>query len=221
MTKVFDKVNIGIIIFLLFFLSYCNYLIFVIAPNEKIMGAIQRIFYFHVGSAIASYVSFALVFVASILTLVKKQEIYNKLNIASGEVGFLFCSITLFSGMLWGHTAWNTWFRFEPRLVTFLLLWLIFLSFNLLRFFGGVQKISRHLAIIGILGAITVPIMVFSIKLLPAMQQLHPQVVDKPGGLDPMMQKTMFLTMLGLVLLQLVLVYTRFRIELIKEEKNG
>lgn len=111
---------------------YAMYFVFCVVPNERTMGAIQRIFYFHVGSAIACYLAVGTVLISSILYLASGKVVYDQLSHAAGEVGFLFCTVVLVSGMIWGHTAWNTWFRFEPRLVSFLLMWFLFLSFVLL-----------------------------------------------------------------------------------------
>ncbi len=199
-------------------LAYTIYCVFLVVPNERVMGPIQRIFYFHVGSATACYVSFALVFFASVLYLATHEKKYDMLSHSAGEVGFVFCTVVLVSGMIWGHTAWNTWFRFEPRLVSFLILWLIFLAFTLLRTFGESGKIASHSAVIGILGAVTVPIMIYSIKLLPAAAQLHPQIVENQGLKDPSFTHTMFMGMAALTLLQFLLVRIRYRIEVITRD---
>lgn len=201
------------------FITYALYLVFLVVPNERVMGPIQRIFYFHVGSAIACYISFACVFFASVLYLATKETLYDLLSQAAGEVGFIFCTIVLISGMIWGHTAWNTWFRFEPRLVTFLLLWLIFLAFSLLRTFGEGGKIPTHSAVLGILGSLTVPIMIYSIKLLPAAAQLHPQVIENRGLKDPSFGHALFISIIALSLLQFVLVRIRFRIECLQRQQ--
>lgn len=192
---------------------YAIYFVFLVVPDERTMGAIQRIFYFHVGSAIACYVAVAGVLASSVLYLATRRSIYDRLLVASGEVGFVFCTIVLVSGMIWGHTAWNVWFRFEPRLVTFLLLWFIFLSFVLLRVFGEPGKVSAHSAILGIVGAVTVPLMVYSIKLLPAAAQLHPQVLEHRGLKDPLFGRCLFISTLALCLFCLYLVRLRLRVE--------
>ena len=184
------------------------------------MGAIQRIFYFHVASATASSLCFGVVFLAAILFLRSKKIEYDALSVAAGEVGFLLCTVVLVSGMIWGHTAWNTWFRFEPRLITFLFLWLIFLSFVLLRLFGDPSKVAAHSAVLGILGAITVPIMIYSIKLLPAAAQLHPQVIESRGLKDSSYIFTLNITMLGCLLLATLLVVIRYKIELLSYGKR-
>lgn len=193
-------------------IAYSNYLVFIVVPNERVMGPVQRIFYFHVGSAIACYCAFAVVLIASLGYLATRSRKLDLLNQAAGEVGFIFCTIVLVSGMIWGHAAWNTWFRWEPRLVTFLFLWLIFLSFNLLRAYADPRKISMHCAVLGILGALSVPLVVFSIKLLPQMAQLHPQVVENRGLKHPSFTFTMFFCMGALVFLQFFLTWLRYRI---------
>ena len=196
-----------------------NYLIFLITPNEKVMGPVQKIFYFHVGSALSCYLAFAISLFCSIAFLKTRKYRYDATNAAAGEVGFLFCSIVLISGMIWGHAAWNTWFHWEPRLVTFLILWLIFLGFNLLRAFGEPNSIGIQSSILGILGACTVPLVIFSIKLLPAVRQLHPEVVGKQG-LDPVFIPPLVFSILGLTLLQVLLIWLRSRIELLTSEIN-
>ena len=199
---------------------YSNYLVFLVVPNERVMGPVQRIFYFHVGSAIACYCSFAVVLVAGLAYLATRDLRADVVAQAAGEVGFIFCTIVMLTGMIWGHAAWNTWFRWEPRLVTFLLLWLIFLSFNILRAFGDPKKIAAHSAVLGILGAVTVPLVVFSIKLLPQMAQLHPVVVENRGLKDPTFEPTMFMCMAALVLLQAALIWFRMRIGFLEYERR-
>jgi heme exporter protein C len=201
-------------------LSYAHYLVFLVVPNERTMGAIQRIFYFHVGSAMASSLCFGVVFIAAILFLRSHKIQFDALSVAAGEVGFLFCTIVLLSGMIWGHTAWNTWFRFEPRLVTFLFLWLIFLSFVLLRLFGDPARIARHSAVLGILGAVTVPLMIYSIKLLPAAAQLHPQVIEQQGLKSPSYILALNVMMLGCILLATLFVILRYKIEMLSYGKR-
>ena len=168
-----------------------NYIIFMVVPNEKVMGAVQRIFYFHVSSAFAAYISLGVLLFSSIAYLAnssstdavykkKADRAYSVIS-ASSEVALLFCLIVLATGMIWGHAAWNVIFRWEPRLVSFLVLTLILLGFPLLRSFGSQVQTKTHAAILGIISAINVPIVIFSIKLLPQSHQLHPEVVGNRG----------------------------------------
>ncbi|MEZ4753027.1 MAG: cytochrome c biogenesis protein CcsA [Bdellovibrionota bacterium] len=194
------------------FTLYALYLSFVVAPAERFMGPVQRIFYFHVGSAIASYVSFAVLLCAALAYLAHRSRFAEIFLKAAPEVALLFTTITLTSGMIWGHSAWNTWFRWEPRLVTFLLLWLIALSIVLLWRFGSEQGVVKHVAVLSIIGALMVPIVVYSVKLMPNIMQLHPQVVENQGLKHPSYYTAMFASMGALVLLQFLLIGFRARI---------
>ncbi len=200
--------------------AYALYLAFLVVPNERVMGPVQRIFYFHVGSAFAAYCSIAVVLVSSIAYLATYRPSFDIVNHAAGEVGFLFCTIVLFTGMIWGYSAWNTPFRLEPRLISFLLLWLLFLGFNLLRLFGDEEKMGKHCAVLGILGAITVPLMVYSIKLLPQFAQLHPQVVERGGLHDASMKHAFAFGSLAVISLQFLLLWIRARIGFLEHTRR-
>lgn len=199
--------------FVFLLVAIAQYYVFIVVPNEQVMGAVQRVFYFHVGSALACYAAFAVVFVGSVTYLATRSERADLLSVAAGEVGFILCTIVLVTGMIWGHSAWNTWFRWEePRLVTFLVLWLIFLSFTVLRNFGDPTKTSVHGSILGILGAISVPIVYVSIKFLPQSARLHPEVIERGGLKDPAYWQAFGLSVVALLALCALLVWVRYRI---------
>lgn len=200
-----------VVVFLL--VAGAQYYVFMVVPNEQVMGAVQRVFYFHVASALACYAAFAVVFVASVTYLATRSERADLLSVAAGEVGFVLCTIVLVTGMIWGHSAWNTWFRWEePRLVTFLVLWLIFLSFAVLRNFGDPTKTAVHGSILGILGALSVPIVYVSIKFLPQSARLHPEVIERGGLKDPTYWQAFGLSVAGLMALCALLIWVRYRI---------
>ena len=195
-----------------------QYMIFMVVPSEQVMGAVQRVFYFHVGSALACYAAFGAVFVASIAYLTTRNERADIFSAAAGEVGFVLCTIVLITGMIWGHSAWNTWFRWEePRLVTFLVLWLIFLSFTVLRNFGDPSKTAVHGSILGILGALSVPLVYVSIKFLPQSARLHPEVIEHGGLRDPSYWQAFGLSVVSLMVLCSLLVWLRYRVGVVEQ----
>jgi heme exporter protein C len=202
--------------FVFFAVQLSLYLIFMYVPNEAQMGAIQRIFYFHVGSAFACYISFGLVFIFSILWFVTRTKVYDVLNEAASEVGLLFCTITLVSGMIWAKTAWNVWFNWEPRLVIFLLLWLIFASLFVFRRLANTESISDQSAILGVIGSSTVPLVWVSVKLMPQIMQLHPQVVEKNGLRSKAFLFCFVFSSISLICLQFLLFYLRAKLGIIK-----
>ena len=194
-------------------LAIAHYFIFMVVPNEQVMGAVQRVFYFHVAAALACYAAFFAVFVASISYLTSRNKNHDIFSVAAGEVGFMLCTIVLITGMIWGHSAWNTWFRWEePRLVTFLVLWLIFLSFTVLRNFGDSAKTAVHGSILGIIGAASVPLVYLSIKLLPQSARLHPEVIEHGGLRDPSYWQAFTISLVGMLFLCGLLVWVRYRI---------
>lgn len=209
-------------LFTLLIVGVAQYLIFMVVPNEQVMGAVQRIFYFHVATAFACYAAFFVVFVASVSYLTSRNKNHDIFSVAAGEVGFVFCTIVLITGMIWGHSAWNTWFRWEePRLVTFLVLWLIFLSFTVLRNFGDPAKTAIHGSILGIIGAASVPLVYASIKLLPQSARLHPEVIEHGGLKDPSYWQAFGISVVGMLCLCALLVWARYRIGLAEERSRA
>jgi hypothetical protein len=153
--------------------------------------------------------------VAYLVTRIEKADI---LSAAAGEVGFVLCTIVLITGMIWGHSAWNTWFRWEePRLVTFLVLWLIFLSFTVLRNFGDPTKTAVHGSILGILGALSVPLVYVSIKFLPQSARLHPEVIERGGLKDPTYWQAFGISVVALLSLCALLVWLRYRVGILEK----
>lgn len=200
---------------------YSLYLVFMYVPNEVTMGAMQRILYFHAGSATACYVAVACLFFGSLGFLSTKKVYFDRFVIAGTEVGLLFASITLFTGMIWGQAAWNTPFRFEPRLVSTLILWLMLIGGILLRKFSPEDKQITYAAGIGFLSTIMVPLVVYSIELLPHVAQVHPQVVGHGGLRDPRFGEAFGWSITSLSMLAISFMWIRILIRKKEEEQNG
>ncbi|HID29260.1 MAG TPA: hypothetical protein EYP19_04565 [Desulfobacterales bacterium] len=84
------------------------YAVFMYVPTERVMGVIQRIFYFHVPSAWVAFLAFAVVFIASILFLWKKKRTWDMVAHSSAEIGVVFTTLVLITGPLWAKPIWNT-----------------------------------------------------------------------------------------------------------------
>ncbi len=180
------------------------YCIFTVVPNERVMGAAQRIFYFHVGSIMGAYLMIAVLFFSSLAYLGSRKDEWDALAAGAASIALLFCTVGLATGMIWGHSAWNVWWRWEPRLVSFFVLWLILFSYSMLRgFSSGNASQKNYAAVLGIISAVNVPIVIYSIKLLDHTQQLHPEVVEKQGLKDPSYWYTFALTNVSLLLFAL------------------
>ena len=193
-------------------LTFALALGFVVAPDEAEMGAVYRVLYFHAGSAIAAYWMITVLLIGSAYYLVTDRAIWDRVAHAGASVGLMFASIVLITGMIWGHSAWNRWWSWEPRLVSFLVLWLLLLSYILLReFMRGSAGERRFCSVLGIICAINVPIVIFSIKLLEHTAYLHPQVVANQGFKDPRYIAALIAATIALLILGCWLWLLKFR----------
>lgn len=181
------------------------------APREATMGDAQRIFYFHVPSAWIGFLSFFVVFVASIMYLLKRDPKWDSLALSAAEIGVLFTTLVLLTGPLWAKSAWGTYWVWDARLTTTLVLWLVYVGYLMLR--SSVDEIKRPqmAAVIGILGFLDVPIIYLSVTWWRTM---HPTLlVGDSGGLDGAMRLTLMVALLSFTLLFACLLLMRVRLE--------
>jgi heme exporter protein C len=190
------------------------------APTERTMGDVQRIFYFHVPSAMMAFLGFGIVMVASIGFLATGARRWDSLAQAGAEVGLLFCTITLITGPVWARSAWGVWWTWDARLSTTLILWLIYVAYLMLRgYMGGDMRMRRFSAVLGILGALDVPIVYFSVRWW---RTQHPTTfITERGGLDPRMAVTLRAGMIAIFVLFIVLLLKRLDLERLREAKDA
>jgi len=149
--------------------------IFLWVPTEKEMGVVQRIFYFHVPSAISAFLAFFLVFIASIQYLRTREEKWDRLALSAAELGVMFGLIVLISGPLWAKPVWGVYWRWEPRLTTMLITFTIYVAYLMVRDYGAQANQAPRLgAVLGILAFVNVPLVEYSVEMWAADQQLHP-----------------------------------------------
>src|SRR5512135_2958373 len=114
-------------------LSYALYMALVWAPTEATMGDVQRIFYYHVPSAWTAFLCFIANFVASIIYLLNRNEKLDAFALSAAEVGVVFCTVVLLTGPIWARPVWGIWWTWDARLTSTLILWLIYVSYLMLR----------------------------------------------------------------------------------------
>src|SRR3954454_8982743 len=131
-------------------LGYAFYQAMYVAPEEQTMGAIQRIFYYHVPSAWTAGVLFFVNFIASCIYLWKRGARSDAWALASAEVGVIFCTVVLITGPLWAKPVWGIWWTWDARLTTTLVLWLVYVSYLLLRHFASGSQVQTLAAVLAI-----------------------------------------------------------------------
>ncbi len=157
------------------------YFAFIYAPLEKVMGIVQKIFYFHVASAWIGFFALFVTFITSIIYLFKRKTVYDDIASISAETGFIFCTIVIVTGPLWARPAWGVFWMWDPRLTSMLVLWFVYAGYIMLRkYMDDVQKKAQYSAAVGIIGFINVPVVFLSIQWWE--NTIHPNVMQKGGG---------------------------------------
>lgn len=196
--------------------AVATYLVFIYVPNEATMGPIQRLFYFHVATAWNAFLAFGVVFVASILYLRTSSRRWDTIALASAEIGVLFTTMVLITGPIWAKPVWLTWWTWDPRLTTSLILWFIYLGYLFIRNSVEGERAARYAAVFGIIGFVDVPVVFMSIRWW---RSIHPNVM-KGGGLqlDPSMVLALVVSVVAFTILYFYFLSLRARNEALQDE---
>jgi heme exporter protein C len=216
MTK---RIVLGAVAILLVLAS--AYASFFIAPEERTMGVIQRIFYFHVASAWAGFTAFFLCFIGNLLYVWKREQKYDWLAVSGAEVGLAFTTVVLITGPIWAHPVWGIWWTWDARLTSTFVLWLLYVSYLLLRTL--VEEPDRRAllsSLFGIFAFIDVPLVFGAIRWW---RTQHPQPVIAGGqgsGLEPTMKAVFFFSAFAMHVFMVFLVAERYALEKMQTETD-
>ena len=207
--RVTPRLVIGVIAAVL--LAVSLYMMFLVAPTDANLGNVQRVFYLHVPIALMSFLAFFLVFVGSLMYLLKRNSRWDSLALSAGEVGVVFVSLALITGVIWAKPVWNVWWTWEPRLTTTLVLWLIYVGYLMVRAYAPNRpKAATYAAVVGIIGFVDVPIVYYSVQWW---RSIHPEQVVGPfaetGSLDSTMYMVLMVSMLAFLFFTVWLVLER------------
>ncbi|MGA9348139.1 MAG: cytochrome c biogenesis protein [Anaerolineae bacterium] len=188
------------------------YLVFIYAPTERVMGDMQRVFYFHVSSAWVGFFAFFVTLIVSAAYLWKGARTWDILSLSSVEVGVTFITMAIISGSIWAKVAWNVWWTWDPRLTTSTILWLIYISYLMLRnAIDDEARRARFAAVHGIVGFTSVPITFMAIRWW---RTIHPVILESQGfNLAPPMLTTLLFCIGAFTLLYFALLTHRVRLE--------
>jgi len=202
-----------------FLVGAAAYGAFYIAPDEKTMHVLYRIFYFHAAAAWAGMTAFFVCFVANLLYVWRRDEKYDAVAISSAEVGLAFITVVLITGPIWAKPAWGIYWTWDARLTSTFVLWLLYISYLLLRTL--IEESDRRAllsALFGIFAFIDVPIVFGAIRWWRT-QHPAPVIMGGPGsGLDPTMRKVFFFSVLAMHVLMAFLIAERYRLEKLRTD---
>jgi heme exporter protein C len=192
---------------------FSGYAALFIAPDEKTMHEIQRIFYYHVPSAISAFIAFFVVFIGSAAFLVTRDEKWDILAVSAAEVGVACSSIVLITGPIWARPVWGIWWTWDARLTSTFVLWLLYISYLILR--GLLEDPRRRAslsAIFGIFAFLDVPLVYLSNRLW---RTQHPQPVVLGGqnsGLAPGMGQVLLICFVAIACVMIVVLMDRYQL---------
>ena len=218
--------TVGLVWFLLTVAAivYATRLALVVAPTEATMGNVQRIFYYHVPTSMLSLLFPYVNFVASLFYLGWRRRnpmralTADAVAIASAEVTVVYSSICLLTGMLWGRAVWGIWWTWDARLTSMLLLWLLYVSYLMLRKLSATGQTQTLAAVLSVFAAIDVPIVYMSIQWW---RTQHPAPVFGGGpdsGIDPSMMPAFGWNVLGWAMWGVFLLTFRYSLERRRQE---
>ncbi len=190
-----------------------------VAPDERTMHAAQRIFYFHVPSWIAMFVAFFIAVVGNIAYLTTRSPKWDWLGVASAEVGVTCCTIGLITGPLWAKPIWGIWWTWDPKLTTTFVLWMLYISYLLLRtLVEDVDRRATVSAVFGVFAFLDVPLVYLANRIWRT-QHPAPVILGGPGsGLNPTMGKVLLLCAIAELGVMILLLLDRYRLERVRHE---
>lgn len=195
------------------------YASFFVAPDEKTMHVLQRIFYFHAATAWAGETAFGICFLANLAYVFRRTEKWDWLGVSAAEVGVACITVVLITGPIWAKPAWGIYWTWDPRLTSTFVLWLLYISYLLLR--TMIEEPDRRAllsALFGIFAFIDVPIVFGAIRWWRGQ---HPSPVIMGGngsGLDPTMKAVFLFSVLALHALMVFLIAERYGLEKLRAE---
>jgi heme exporter protein C len=155
-------------------------MVFFYAPVERVMGMVQKVFYYHVASGWVGMISFIVAAVTGGIYLKQGTKKWDQISYASVEIGLVFALVTIATGSIWARPIWNTWWTWDPRLTTATIMALVYVAYLMLR--QGIddpEKRARFGAVYAIVGALSVPLTFLSIRIF---RTIHPVVIAPPSA---------------------------------------
>jgi heme exporter protein C len=198
------------------FLGYGTYQGLVVAPTEETMGDVQRIFYVHVPAATVAFTLFFVNFLASIFYLWKRSLKADALAATSAEVGVVFCSVVLITGPIWARYAWGVWWSpWDMRLNTTLMLWLLYVSYLMMRRSSTAGSTSVLAAALAVFSFLDVPIVYMANRWF---RTHHPAPMIGTPNLDSRMQNILLINMLAFLCFGTLICWSRYLMERRKQK---
>ena len=208
-------VPLGIVTWVLVAVSLALIFFYAREADAAMGGQLQRIFYVHVPAAWVAYLSFGVVFLASIAYLRTSKNVWDLVAGAAAEIGVLFTTLVLITGPIWARPVWGTWWQWDARLTSALVMWLTYVGYLFMRNLAlEPARAARPAAVLGIAGFVNVPIVHFSVQWWRTLHPQGPTPADlaRESGLGAPELVTFFVSLVAFTLLFSLLLAIRVRV---------
>jgi heme exporter protein C len=187
-----------------------------ISPADAVQDDLVRIMYVHVPAAWLAYLAFVVTFVGSAGYLITRRLGWDRVAAASAEVGVYFTGLAIALGMIWGKPTWGVWWTWDARLTLTAIMFFVYLGYLALRRSSDDPMVrARRSSVLGILGAIQIPIVHFSVVWWRTLHQ--PPSLIRPDG--PQIQDSLMLVALFVGVLAFTVVYVSLMVKLVELSK--
>jgi heme exporter protein C len=142
-----------------------------ISPEDYQQGDYARIMYIHVPSAWLALLIYSFIAVMSLINIIYGIKLCYIIARASARIGIVFAAITLITGSIWGKPMWGTWWVWDARLTSMLVLFLFYASYLAINFSGPISKAEKPSSVLAVIGFVNVPIVKFSVDIWNSLHQ--------------------------------------------------
>ena len=193
-----------------------------LAPPDYQQGEGYRIIFVHVPAAVLSTVAYAVMATAAGVGLIWRMSVAHAVAASCASIGAWFTALALFTGSLWGRPMWGTYWEWDPRLTSELVLLFLYLGYLGLR--GAIDdtaRADRASAVLALVGVINLPIIHYSVDWWNSLHQGHTLLKFGKASMPASMLTPLLLMMLAFLVYFAAIVLTRARGEVLRRERNA
>ncbi len=194
----------------------------ILSPSDRIQGDAMRIMYVHVPSAWLSLACFSAITILSISAFIFKIKNFFYINKSLAPIGLLFTFLAIVTGSLWGEPTWGTWWVWDARLTSMMVLMFFYISYILcFKFIKKEQLMLKVSSLIAILGAINLPIIKYSVDWWTTLHQPASIKLGVSNSIHSTMMLPLLSMLLVLVLYGALIFLMKYKTEIIRIKKKS
>ena len=194
----------------------------ILSPPDYLQGDSVRIMYVHVPSAWIGLAAFTSIALLSILSFIFKIKNLNLITKSIAPIGLLFTCLAIITGSLWGQPTWGTWWAWDARITSMLVLSIFYILFilahKLIENEGKANKVANLIAIIGL---INIPVIRYSVDWWNTLHQPSSIKLDGTSSIHPSMLLPLMLMLLVLLLYCALILLMKYKTEIIRIKKKN